>query len=190
MNIKNGFLVILFILAVFLVINLQKYAREYYSSPEEPELSINNFSTPRFPAPDFTLSDLRGNATTLSNYQGSVVLIMFWTTWWPTCKKALPSIETLNQREKEEDLKILLINLKEKKETISSFVNRKKYSSSVLLDENGTVAENYSVYGIPISFLIDKRGEIVFQFLGSLDWESEKMVSIVNNLIDEWETQW
>ena len=59
----------------------QKYVRKYYSSPEEPALSINNFPSPRYPAPNFTLPDLQGNATTLSNYQGSVVLIMFWTTW-------------------------------------------------------------------------------------------------------------
>lgn len=75
--------------------------------------------------------------------------------------------------------------MKEKKETISSFINRKKYSSSVLLDENGEVAENYSVYGIPISFLIDKRGEVVLKFVGSLDWDSENMASLMNTLIDE-----
>ena len=75
--------------------------------------------------------------------------------------------------------------MKEKRETISSFINRKKYSSSALLDENGRVAENYSVYGIPISFLINKQGEIVFQFLGSLDWDSKKMATLVNTLINE-----
>ena len=75
--------------------------------------------------------------------------------------------------------------MKEDRETISSFINRKKYSSSVLLDKEGNVAENYSVYGIPVSFLIDKRGDIVFRFLGSLNWESEKMISLVQRLIAE-----
>ena len=81
MNIKKGFLITLIISVVILVYNLQKYVIKHYSPPEEPELSINNFPSPRYPAPDFTLSDLQGNATTLSNYQGSVVIMMFWTTW-------------------------------------------------------------------------------------------------------------
>ena len=81
MNIKNGFLLVLFIGAAFLFIYIQKYAREYHSSQEEPILSINNFSTPRFPAPQFTLANLQGNEVNLSDYKGSVVLIMFWTTW-------------------------------------------------------------------------------------------------------------
>ena len=75
--------------------------------------------------------------------------------------------------------------MKEDRETISSFINRQKYSSSVLLDKNGTVAENYSVYGIPVSFLIDKRGDVVFRFLGSLNWESEKMITLVHGLLQE-----
>ena len=97
----------------------------------------------------------------------------------------MPSIERLAQRHTEENVKVLLINMKEDRETISSFINRKKYSSSILLDKKGRVAENYSVYGIPVSFLIDKQGDIVFRFLGSLNWESEKMISLVQSLIAE-----
>ena len=78
-----------------------------------------------------------------------------------------------------------MINLKENKETIRSFINRKKYSSSVLLDKDGTVAENFTVYGIPVSFLIDKRSDVVFRFLGNLNWESEKMISLVQGLLEE-----
>lgn len=81
MNIKNGFLLVLFLGTTFLFIKIQNYTREYDSSYEEPVLSINNFSTPRYPAPNFTLADLHGKDITLSDYRGSVVVMMFWTTW-------------------------------------------------------------------------------------------------------------
>ena len=81
MTIKTGFLLVLFIGAAFLFIYIQNYSREYHSTQEGPKLSMDNFSTPRFPAPDFTLTDLENNEITLSDYKGSVVLIMFWTTW-------------------------------------------------------------------------------------------------------------
>lgn len=54
-----------------------------------------------------------------------------------------------------------------------------------MLDESGKVAENYSVYGIPLSILIDKRNEVVFQFLGNLNWELEKMTALVQSLLEE-----
>ena len=79
--VKNIILIALLILGASLFVALQKYTREYYSSVEEPTLSITDFPTIRYIAPNFTLSDLNGNAAQLSDYRGSVVLILFWTTW-------------------------------------------------------------------------------------------------------------
>lgn len=79
--VKNIILAALLILGVFLFVALQKHTREYYSSVEEPTLSITDFPTVRYSAPNFTLSDLNGNAAQLADYRGSVVLILFWTTW-------------------------------------------------------------------------------------------------------------
>lgn len=78
---KNIFLVILLLLGAFLFATLQKHTKKFYSSYEEPKLSITDFPTVRYLAPNFTLSDLNGNATQLSDYRGSVVLMLFWTTW-------------------------------------------------------------------------------------------------------------
>jgi hypothetical protein len=78
---KNSILIILLVVGVSLFVILQKYTKEYHSSAEEPELSIMDFPTPRFIAPDFILSDLNGDDTRLNDYRGSLVLMMFWTTW-------------------------------------------------------------------------------------------------------------
>jgi cytochrome oxidase Cu insertion factor (SCO1/SenC/PrrC family) len=78
---KNIILIILMLLGAFLFVALQKHTKEFYSSSEEPRLSITDFPTVRYFAPNFTLSDLNGNAAQLSDYRGSVVLILFWTTW-------------------------------------------------------------------------------------------------------------
>jgi thiol-disulfide isomerase/thioredoxin len=97
----------------------------------------------------------------------------------------LPSIEELAQQYKDNGLKILLINLKEKDELVTSFVSRNNYSSTVLLDVDGKVAEKYSVFGIPVSYLIDKHGKVVTRSPGFVDWSSPKKISLVNNLINE-----
>ena len=74
--------------------------------------------------------------------------------------------------------------MKEDKETVRTFVKRNDLTTQVLLDIDGDVAKKYSVYGIPVSFLIDKQGKVVFHFLGFLDWGSEKMNSLLQSLLD------
>ena len=97
----------------------------------------------------------------------------------------MPSIEDLAQQYKDNGLKILLINLKEKEELVTSFVRDNNYSSTVLLDVDGKVAEKYSVYGIPVSYLIDKQGKVAFRSPGFVDWSSSSRISQVSNLIKE-----
>lgn len=67
-------------IALFLV--LQVYTKRQHGGVEEVNVAKNTQSfKPRYPAPNFTLSDLTGNAIQLSDYHGSAVLMMFWTTW-------------------------------------------------------------------------------------------------------------
>jgi len=97
----------------------------------------------------------------------------------------LPSFEVLNQRYSNKGLKVLLINLKEKKSGVTSFIRNENYSSTVLLDSEGKVAKEYSVYGIPTSLILDKKGNVVLNWTGSLDWDSSKMKSLLSDLFTE-----
>ena len=97
----------------------------------------------------------------------------------------MPSFEALNQRYKNKGLKVLLINLKEEKDGVTSFIKNENYSSTVLLDREGEVAQKYSVYGIPTSFILDKKGKVVLNRTGSLAWSSSTMKSLLSDLITE-----
>ena len=97
----------------------------------------------------------------------------------------MPSFEVLNQRYSNKGLKVLLINLKEKKSGVTSFIRNENYSSTVLLDSEGKVAKEYSVYGIPTSLILDKKGNVVLNWTGSLDWDSSKMKSLLSDLFTE-----
>jgi len=94
-------------------------------------------------------------------------------------------VEKLNQQYNNNDLKILLINIKEEKKLVTSFIRDKNYSSSVLLDTEGEVSKIYSVYGIPVSYLVDKQGKVALKVTGEVDWSSAKMKLIIDNLINE-----
>lgn len=81
MTMKNCILLLLLLLAATLFVALQKYTKKHYSSFEQTEISSTELPAPRYLAADFTLSDLNGNSTRLSDFRGSVVLLMFWTSW-------------------------------------------------------------------------------------------------------------
>lgn len=82
-------------------------------------------------------------------------------------------------------MQVLLINMSEKSPIVASFMKENNYSSRVLLDLDGKVAKKYDVFGIPVSFLIDKEGRIVYKLSGIVDWSSREIRSLVNNLISE-----
>ena len=81
------------------------------------------------------------------------------------------------------DLHILLINMKQDRDTVASFIKRKGHLNRVLLDEDGEAAKEYRVVGIPISFIIDKQGIMVEKLVGEVDWKSSKIRSTINGLL-------
>ena len=81
MNIKNVILVALALLGGALFLVLQKHSKDYDASFKQPISPAIDKPTARYRAPDFTLIDLDDNEYKLSDAQGDVVVITFWTTW-------------------------------------------------------------------------------------------------------------
>ncbi len=111
------------------------------------------------PAPDFTLSDLAGKQVKLSELRGSVVLLDFWATWCGPCVMSLPALEKIHQEYSGRGLKVLALNQAEDKEKVSKFIEDKKLTMTVLLDE-GTAAKAYQVNAIPMQAMIGKDGTV------------------------------
>jgi peroxiredoxin len=82
-------------------------------------------------------------------------------------------------------LQVLLINMKEASSPVATFMEEQGYSAKVLLDVDGVVAREYDVLGIPVSFLIDKKGNVVRQLSGAVDWDSREIRSLMNDMINE-----
>jgi thiol-disulfide isomerase/thioredoxin len=109
---------------------------------------------------DFTLTDLNGNSWTLTSLTGKVVLVNFWATWCPPCRKEMPDLEVLYQRFKGNGLVILAIS-DEVERDVKPFLANHKFSYPVLLDPGRRVNDLFRVQGIPKSFLYDRTGSLV-----------------------------
>ena len=111
---------------------------------------------------DFTLTDLQGGNWHLKDLQGKVVLVNFWATWCPPCRKEMPDLQALYDKYKEQGFVVLAIS-DEEAAKVSPFIVERKISYPVLLDPGRKVNDAFVVEGIPKSFVYDRKGKIVAQ---------------------------
>ena len=113
---------------------------------------------------DFTLPDLEGRPVTLGPFLGrKPVLLVFWATWCPECKAAIPEINAMTEEPLAGKLQILGLDYRESREKVANTVKTRGIRFPVLLDERGQAARAYGVVGIPTYILIDRRGNIVYR---------------------------
>ena len=109
---------------------------------------------------DFTLTDLNGTHWTLKALRGKVVLLNFWATWCPPCRKEMPDLEILYNRFKDQGLVILAIS-DEDAGKVGPFVRERKFTYPILLDLGRHVNDLFQVEGIPKTFIYDRSGVLV-----------------------------
>ena len=118
----------------------------------------------------FTLTGLDGKSYSLDGLRGRVVLLNFWATWCPPCRKEMPDMEKLYQRFENKGLVVLAVS-DEKRETVEKYLAEHHYSFPILLDPDRQVNDTFNVEGIPKSFLFDRSGRLAAQ---AIDMRTER----------------
>jgi peroxiredoxin len=119
---------------------------------------------------DFTLTDLSGKSWTLQHLHGKVVLVNFWATWCPPCRKEMPDLESLYHRFQQEGFVILAIS-DEDLAKVKPFIAERNITYPVLLDPGRKANDLFEVQGIPKSFVYDREGKLVSE---SIDMRTQK----------------
>ena len=119
---------------------------------------------------DFSLTDLNGKKWSLRELRGSVVLVNFWATWCPPCRKEMPDLESIYERFQARGLVILAIS-DESEAKVAPFVSKMGVTYPVMLDPGRKVNELFQVDGIPKSFVYDRNGALVTE---SIDMRTQK----------------
>lgn len=119
---------------------------------------------------DFTLTDLQGKSWTLRELHGKVVLVNFWATWCPPCRKEMPDLDALYKRFKDEGLVILAVD-DEEAAKVKPFLTERPVTYPILLDPGRKINDLFHIDGIPKSFVYDREGKLVAQ---SIDMRTQK----------------
>lgn len=111
-------------------------------------------------APDMTLTDLDGNEIILSELKGKRVVLDFWATWCPPCKKEIPHFVELRKTIEPEELVIIGIS-NEPAEVIKTFAEKYDINYPLVSVPDDELPEPYSnIISIPTTFFIDREGAI------------------------------
>ncbi|MBT2664070.1 TlpA family protein disulfide reductase [Bacillus sp. ISL-4] len=112
-------------------------------------------------APNFSLKTLDGKQVELSDYKGKKVMLNFWATWCPPCKKEMPDMEKYAQQAGD-DVVVLAVNI-DPENDVQAFVEDNGITFTIPLDSQSAknpVNERYKILSIPTTYFIDKEGII------------------------------
>jgi peroxiredoxin len=123
-------------------------------------------------APDFTVTTIDGATMTLSEWRGKRVVVNFWATWCPPCRKEIPHLVKLINDTSRDDLVILGIS-SEEAAAVESFA-KKNQLNYPLASAPQLPAPFDDVRSIPTTFFIDRRGVIQNVVVGYRDFETLK----------------
>ena len=123
--------------------------------------------------PAFSLNDIDDTVFDSASLQGKVVIIDFWATWCPPCKKEIPHFIELHEEYKDQGLLVVGISVDEDINALEEFVkdNNVNYISLKMDKEQKIVGLFGGIKGIPTTFIVDREGNIVEKFVGYRDKE-------------------
>ncbi|MDA3941089.1 MAG: TlpA disulfide reductase family protein [Spirochaetia bacterium] len=158
-------------------------------TPLQEKLWRAGFGVPQqiMDAPEFSAENLEGKQISLSSQKGKVILLNLWATWCPPCRAEMPSMERLYQKLNDPNFTILAIATptppKETREKIIDFVDENGYTFPVLIDDSKEISYQYGSGSIPTSWIIDAEGKVLARFVGAMEWDSELMLEVFEELI-------
>ena len=138
-------------------------------------------------APALTLPDLDEEQTDINDLRGSVVVVNFWATWCPPCRREMPSLERLRQEVADEDVIVLAVNIGEDADTVFSFLGTVEPSPTfpMLLDQEGGSLEAWGVLGLPTTFIVAPDGSLAYRAVGGREFDHPALIAQLRRLHTE-----
>lgn len=121
--------------------------------------------------PDFALENVRdGKIVQSKSFAGKVLLLSFFATWCPPCVEEVPALVKLQKDLSAAGFSVIGLSVDQQGPApVAKFIEKKGINYPVLLAVEQTTVDFGGVYGIPVSFLVNKSGNVVKRYAGSVD---------------------
>jgi len=136
------------------------------------------------PAPNLRLQNMDEEFIDIKELKGKVVVINFWATWCPPCRREMGSLERLYQATKDTNVEVIAVNIGEDVDTVFSFIGTVEPSPNFqfIFDPEASSMTNWKVRGLPTTFIINPNGEIVYRAVGGREFDHPDIQKKVTHL--------
>ncbi|MDO9424088.1 MAG: TlpA disulfide reductase family protein [Methylobacter sp.] len=166
----------LIIIAALIALSFGMSARHFFPPAEKISPS---------PLPEFNLPDLSGHQHNISEWRGKILVINFWATWCPPCRKEIPNFVALQQQYADKSVQFIGIAL-EDKEPVAEYIAATKVNYPILLGgDNGIALARQlgnNVDAVPYTLIVDRQGQIIHRHPG--EFSKEQITEIITPLLN------
>lgn len=140
-------------------------ARSSRSAAGENEVGLGT----GYRAPGFSADDLAGTTHRVQDYEGKVVVLHFWATWCPYCRSEIPELKELQHAWAGKGVQVLAVSTDQDVAQLRAFVKAQGLAYPVIADADRTasIADQFGVQGIPVTYVIGRDGRIAARLHGA-----------------------
>jgi thiol-disulfide isomerase/thioredoxin len=150
-----------------------------------------NIVRPARKVPDLPLTRSDGSSTSFAKFRGKVVLLNFWATWCPACRVELPILDRLQRTMAGAGLHVVAVSVdRGDRRIVERFAREMQIRHlTVCHDPDNRIAHTrgsadreapFALYGMPISYVVNRSGGVEGYMTGEADWLSEPGIKLLD----------
>ena len=179
-----------FFISIFLILTIissssySKEEKDIINSFLKEELEDFELSKEKQNISDLKFKDDEGKEISFSDFQDKVLLVNFWATWCAPCIREMPSLDRLKKKiNKNFDVIAISVD-RDGVKKVKDFFNENKITNlEEYFDTKNSLAKEMNLIGLPTSFFINKKGDLIGYFQGDLEWDNNTVIEFINYLI-------
>ena len=182
-SMKFFFIIILIILTPISFISYS-YSEEDINKYLNNELQDLELNREKINISNLVFKNHEGQEIRFSNFKNKILLVNFWATWCVPCIKEMPSLDRLKSKFDENfDVIAISIDRDGVKKVSNFFEENKIIYLNKFFDIKNSVSKEMNLFGVPTTFFINKKGEIIGSYQGDMEWDNDTVVKFIEYLI-------
>lgn len=159
------------------------------AAAQESSKKVIMHETPK-PIAAIRFDDGQGQARSLSDFRGKVVLLNVWATWCVPCRKEMPALDRLQATLGGPTFEIVALSIdRGEMDVVRKFFTEIGIRNlTIYLDTSGTASRELGVVGLPTTLLVDRQRREIGRLIGPAEWDAPEMVDFVKCVVSRDDT--